>query len=44
MIHRFKTWHVWRKHNKNSIVIKIFVLFNIIHSPTFERDCGVDLW
>lgn len=47
MIHRFKTWNVWRKHNRNNTVIKIFVLFNIIHSPTFEifeRDCGGNLW
>lgn len=45
MIHRFKIWNVWRKHNRNNTVIKILVLLNIIHSPTFEifeRDCEVD--
>ena len=44
-IHRFKTWNVWRKKNKDRVRTKILVLFNIIHSPTFEifeRDCGVD--
>lgn len=44
-IHRFKTWNVWRKKNKDQVFTKILVLFNIIHSPTseiFERDCGVD--
>ena len=44
-IHRFKTWNVWRKHNRDCVVTKILVLFNIIQSPTFEifeRDCGVD--
>lgn len=45
MIHRFKIWNGWRKHNRNHVVIKILVLLNIIHSPTFEifeRDCEVD--
>lgn len=44
-IHRFKTWNVWRKNNKNAVVTKILVLFDIIHSPTFEifeRDCEVN--
>lgn len=43
-IHIFKIWNVWRKNNKNHVLTKILVLFNIVHSPTFERDCGVDLW
>lgn len=44
-IHRFKIWNVWRKNNKDHVCTKILVLFNIIHSSTFEifeRDCGVD--
>lgn len=44
-IHRFKTWNVWRKNNKDHVFTKILVLFSIIHSPTFEifeRDCEVD--
>lgn len=43
--HRFKVWSLWRKKSKDHVCTKIFVLFNIIHAPTFEifeRYCEVD--
>ena len=37
-----RTWNKWRKINAGSILHKIFVFFEIVHSPTFEiaERCG----
>lgn len=34
IIKHIKRWNVWRKHNVNSKLHKILVLFGIIKSPT----------
>lgn len=34
-IARLKRWNRWRKVNANGWIYHLFVLFGIIHSPTF---------
>lgn len=35
MIDHIRRWNIWRKNNLNGPIHKLFVLFGIIHSPTF---------
>lgn len=35
-IKHFKRWNEWRKHNLNSPIYKLLVLFGICYSPTFD--------
>ena len=36
LINHIRRWNIWRKHNGNSWLHKLFVLFGIIHSPTMH--------
>ena len=35
VIHNFKLWNQWRKHNTNSKVYKLLILLGIVNSPSF---------
>jgi ABC-type multidrug transport system fused ATPase/permease subunit len=42
VIKHIKRWNSWRKYNRNSKLHKLLVLFNMIHSPTFEAFDTID--
>ena len=37
IIKHFRRWNIWRKKSLNGCIHKLFVLFRIIRSPTFEQ-------
>lgn len=43
LLNHIKNWNEWRKHNRNSKLHQILVLFKFKHSPTFNYSQWEDM-